>query len=134
MAQNQREASRQNSTKQGPPCALGSDCKIPGQRQTILERTDLSPEQAQEAIDALPACDHAHHPADWFIDPGVGYATEPYWRREYAKYVCFNQCPIRLQCLQEGFKPENMDYGTYGGYYVEEREAIREEALRRRGD
>lgn len=80
------------------------------------------------------ACDHESHPDHWFEDPGVGYATEAYWRKNKAKHLCYYECPFRLQCLNEGFKEENMHHGTYGGLHVEERQAVVQEAKKRRGE
>jgi hypothetical protein len=120
---------------QTTPCATGNECKVPRQRQAVLDRDDLTEEQKQTQLAKLSeSCDHRSHPDDWFEDPGVGYATPAYWRRERAKFLCLKECPVRLQCLAEGFKPENMGHGTYGGHFVEERELIVAEIKRRRGD
>lgn len=117
------------------PCATGNECKVPRQRQTVLDRDDLTEEQKRTQLAKLSeSCGHRSHPDDWFEDPGVGYATPAYWRRERAKFLCLKECPVRMDCLAEGFKPENMDHGTYGGHFVEERQLIVAEIKRRRGE
>ena len=51
-------------------------------------------------------------------------------RRRRAKQACFD-CPMRLQCLQ--FSLDNrIPYGTFGGYYEEERREILAEIDRRK--
>jgi hypothetical protein len=120
---------------QTTPCATGNECKVPRQRQALLDRDDLTEvERASKIAKLSESCDHRSHPDDWFEDPGVGYATPAYWRRERAKFLCLTECPVRLQCLAKGFEPENMDHGTYGGHFVEERQLIVAEIQRRRGE
>lgn len=94
---------------------------------------ELALEKLQRELVLLSeACGHKSHPDDWFEDPGVGYATDAYWRRQKAKYLCYYECPVRIQCLNEGFKEENMSFGTYGGLFVEERQEVQRAALERK--
>jgi hypothetical protein len=125
------------------PCRRNLECKVPAQRQNILDkmssiranwpesdaRDNMLTELQRDLAKLGDACDHESHPDDWFEDPGVGYATDAYWRKQRAKYLCYNECPIRLECLNEGFKPENMAHGTYGGLHVEERAKVVEAGL-----
>lgn len=118
-------------------------CRIPAERQNILDKMSTiranwpegpTRDKALAKLEADlaklgDACDHDSHPDDWFEDPGVGYATPAYWRKNKAKYLCYRECPIRLQCLNEGFKSENMEHGTYGGLHVEERKKVVEAGL-----
>lgn len=127
------------------PCRTGLDCTVPAQRQNIQDkmstirsswtegkkRDKALKELGQDLAKLGDACDHESHPDDWFEDPGVGYATEAYWRKSKAKYLCYNECPFRLTCLSEGFKPENMQHGTYGGLHVEERQKVAEANLQK---
>lgn len=118
------------------PCQTGRLCQIPRQRTAILDDDNLTDEQRQAQLAKnAEACDHTSHPDDWFEDPGVGYATTAYWRREKAKYLCLTACPhdVRMACLTKGLqtKPDEEGkvelvepYGTYGGYYVEERQQL----------
>lgn len=130
------------------PCRRNLECRVPAERQNILDkmsnlRANMSDTTTRErALKKLgsdlaklsEACDHESHPDDWFEDPGVGYASEAYWRKNKAKYLCYYECPFRLQCLTEGFKPENMQHGTYGGLHVEERNKIVEAGLEYRAE
>ena len=45
-------------------------------------------------------------------------------RRRKARDACHFECPVRLRCLALGMQEENIDYGTWGGYYAEERQQI----------
>jgi hypothetical protein len=126
------------------PCQRNLTCRVPAERQNLTDKASTiranwpegpSRDKALAKITADLAkldesCDHDSHPDDWFEDPGVGYATPAYWRKNKAKYLCYRECPLRLQCLNEGFKEENMHHGTFGGLHVEERQQVKEAGLR----
>ena len=73
-------------------------------------------------------------PDDWFIEKdGRQYPDDPkepeaikaaLRRRRHAKDACYFDCPARLLCLELGMQPDNLAWGTMGGYYPEERRAI----------
>lgn len=124
------------------PCRATDGCKVPARRQNILDKMSTirskwpdGPTRAK-ALELLQqdynrladACDHKSHADDWFEEPGVGYATDAYWRKQYAKFLCYNACPVRFKCLSEGFEEENLAHGTYGGLFAEERQAVVAEA------
>ena len=59
-------------------------------------------------------------------------------KRRHAKDRCFTECKMRLECLglalriEEGPLPANLiEYGTFGGYFEEERKQIVAAALAR---
>ena len=122
------------------------ECRVPAERQNTLDKISTvranwpegpSREKAlaklgERLAELSGACDHESHPDDWFEDPGVGYATDAHWRKQKAKYLCYYECPFRLECLNIGFQPENLSHGTYGGLHVEERQAVVEEVKKRR--
>lgn len=57
-------------------------------------------------------------------------------RRRKAREACY-ECPLRLRCLGLGVMPDNLEYGTWGGYYAEERQEIdrlRQERAASRGE
>lgn len=130
------------------PCRTGLECRVPAERQNLLDKMsavranwpdgplrDKAIKRFQQQLAKLgDACDHESHPDDWFEDPGVGYATDAYWRKNKAKYLCYHRCPVRLECLNEGFKPENMQHGTRGGLHVEERQKIVDAGLQYRAE
>jgi hypothetical protein len=107
------------------PCHTGQLCKVPKYRDQILEDETLDDETRQVALAALAEmCDHETHPDDWFQDPGAGYGTEPFWRSQRARARCFNDCPIRRQCLEIGLQPEHIDHGVWGGYTAAQRKQV----------
>jgi WhiB family transcriptional regulator, redox-sensing transcriptional regulator len=108
------------------PCQTGSTCLVPKRRDEILDNPFYAQDEAEEAIKGLDAsCAHETHPDDWYEDPGAGYGTPPYWRTQRAKARCFDQCPIRLQCLNAALE-SGQEYGIWGGYTVAERDKIRD--------
>lgn len=57
-------------------------------------------------------------------------------RRRHASDECHVNCYLRLQCLDKGLQPENLQYGIYGGYTAKQRREIvrvRDEKRSRRG-
>ena len=65
-------------------------------------------------------------------NPDLWYPEQPQGRPSNAKRkqlaeqvmlalaIC-QECPVRQQCLDEGMRPENLDYGIWGGLMAGER-------------
>lgn len=79
----------------------------------------LTEEKLEEYLDIVP----------------VPYAVVPYLeeRRKAARLACYYDCPMatRLLCLDEGLRPENVQYGIWGGYTESQRRAVRRAAAER---
>jgi len=45
-------------------------------------------------------------------------------RRRHAKDKCFTECSERFECLSLAIDGPTIEYGTFGGYYTEERREI----------
>lgn len=121
-------------TKTMIPCEIGNRCKIPKWREELRplrdewapdEHFDVTYDDLIAAVDGL--CRHETHPDDWFEVPEAGYATPPYWRTQRAKARCYNECPVRFQCLELGM---NEVHGVWGGHTAAEREMITTERAR----
>lgn len=84
--------------------------------------------------DDIRCTEHRHHPDDWFEDPGSGRDTEPGKARRRAIDACWVDCPMkmRLLCLDEGMKSQNLQHGIWGGYTEAQRREIADEIERRR--
>ena len=107
------------------PCQTGQLCRVPKWRDQILQDPDLDDERRAAGVAWVESlCDHETHPDDWYEDPGAGYGTPPFWRTQRARARCFNDCPIRIQCLGRGMEAENMAHGIWGGYTVVQRAQI----------
>ena len=74
------------------------------------------------------------HSDDWFLDPSdpesweqgtnVTTAEEAAARLGQAQWACRLDCPIRVQCLAQGFDEQ---YGVRGAYTAGQRRAIARE-------
>lgn len=108
------------------PCSTGKLCLTPKRRDEALENPFYTDEERDAAVKRAEAeCDHETHPDDWYEDPGAGYGTPPYWRTQRAKARCFNDCPIRLECLNIALQ-SGQAYGIWGGYTADQRDKIRD--------
>lgn len=87
------------------------------------------------AVPRVERCtEHRHHADDWFEDPGSGRDTPEGRNRRRAIDACWIDCPMkmRLLCLDEGMKDENLRHGIWGGYTEAQRQTIAEGIAARR--
>lgn len=70
-------------------------------------------------------CKDHENPDLWFFEIGRGQATENRMKKlaievNTALAIC-NSCPVKSECLTEGMKPDNINYGIWGGLLAGER-------------
>lgn len=114
------------STRDTPPPCAGLRCPNP---ETCTEHTFRHPDQSVNHL----------HADDWFIDvtdpesweqaTAVTTQEEAVARLGQAMWACRLDCPIRVQCLAQGFDEQ---YGVRGGYTAGQRRAVRREQERRK--
>lgn len=70
-------------------------------------------------------CSTHPEPDLWFPEQPQGKPSQAS-RKRLAKQVLLavsicQECPVKQECLAEGMKPENIDYGIWGGVLAGER-------------
>lgn len=91
-----------------------------------------SPTLKTRPPERVPCRKPTEDPDDWFVPPRTAAESTEGRKRRRAKQECwtggpgYGQCPIRLACLGEGMKPENIRWGIFGGYTEQERRQIAE--------
>lgn len=112
------------------PCSANPKCIG---IETEIQKVEV--EDAHEYVEVEVECsEHDWHADDWFEDPGSGQQTPAGRRRRRALQACWTDCPMkmRLACLNEGMKDENLAHGIWGGYTEKQRQEIDAEIKRRK--